>query len=196
MPDGFAVSQTMKDLGFKDGDIITDINGKPLDNMLDASRFMMVRDVHNITTRHQDGQVETIAIPEDIGKTLFKAGELQSFVPMGTSVLDSVIPGSPADKAGLAKGDEIVSVNGKPIQSFADLDRIKKEHPNEQFQVGYLSGGQRKDVAITPDADNHFGVFAKANIAPEHRNYDIGASIASGFGFTYWTLHDYVAQFK
>lgn len=196
MPDGFAVSQTMKDLGFENGDIITNINGKPLTNMLDASRFMMVRDVDNITTKHQDGQVETIAIPENIGKTLFQSGELQPFRPMGTSVLDSVIPNSPAAKAGLKKGDEIVSINGKLVQSFADLDRIKNEHPDEKFQVGYLSNGQRKDAAITPDHDNHFGVFAKANITPEHRDYSFKASISSGFGFTYWTLHDYVAQFK
>ena len=48
-------------------------------------------------------------IPEDIGMTMFKAGELQPFQPVRSTVLDTIIPNLPAQKAGLLKGDRILS---------------------------------------------------------------------------------------
>ncbi|HSN92334.1 MAG TPA: site-2 protease family protein [Anaeromyxobacteraceae bacterium] len=36
----------------------------------------------------------------------------------------TVVPGSPADRAGIRRGDAIVSVNGKPVRTFKDVDAL------------------------------------------------------------------------
>lgn len=196
LPQGFAVTQTMKDLGFQDGDYVEAINGKPLQHMGDVNRHLLVRDVHSITAKHDDGTVETLAIPEGIGSTLFQSGEMQAFIPMPTTILDSVIPNSPASRAGLEKGDKIVSINGEKLKYYSKLNEIKKTHPNEALTIGYVSKGVKKQVKVTPDSDNHIGFYVKGNVVPQHQSFGLGESISHGFSYTYWTLHDYVAQFK
>jgi S1-C subfamily serine protease len=37
------------------------------------------------------------------------------------SQLNSVVPGSPADNAGISRGDVILSVNRKPVQNAAEV---------------------------------------------------------------------------
>src|SRR5699024_9144822 len=54
LPDGLAVSQHMKDLGFQDGDLILKIDGKDLDDQLQASSHVMLRNAKNITTQHKN----------------------------------------------------------------------------------------------------------------------------------------------
>lgn len=196
LPEGFAVSEHMEDLGFENGDVVTAVNGETLENMLDVNRYLMVRDVRSITTEHADGQTEEIAIPEDIGSTLFKAGEMQPFIPMPTRVLDSVLTGSPADKAGLKKGDKIVKVNGEHIDNFVEINTIQKENPGAPLQLVVDSEGGTKELEVSPNEDNKIGVMGKFEFSPQHRTYSFGESIVDGFGFTYWTLHDYVAQFS
>lgn len=196
LPQGFAVSNHMEELGFQNGDYILAVNGKPLKSMWDVNKYLIVRDVSSIKTEHQDGTTETIPIPEDIGSTLFKLGELQPFYPMPTKVVDSILPESPADKAGIKKGDEIVSLNGEPLKNFVELNKYKDAHPGEAITLGILSGNQKNQIRIVPNKDNDIGIFPHSALNPERETFSLGQSIESGFGYTYWTLHDYVAQFK
>jgi regulator of sigma E protease len=58
-----------------------------------------------------------------------------TFLPADPSLstfVAAVVPGSPADKAGLRRGDAIAAINGKPVRSFTrDVNALGRE-----FQVG------------------------------------------------------------
>jgi S1-C subfamily serine protease len=63
----------------------------------------------------------------------------------------SVEPGSPAAAAGLAKGDVLVSLSGKPVTSVADLHRaLSGDAIGIVAEVGILRGGERKKLSIRP----------------------------------------------
>lgn len=196
LPDGFAVSQTMKELGFKDGDVITEINGEPVDNVLDINMYLMVRNVKEITTRHADGQEEQILIHKDLGKALFERGEIPAFVPVSNTVVDSVYADTPAAAAGLKKGDRIVKINGYPVANLATLNAVKDSLSQKEIVLSVLSAGETKDLQLILDDDHKMGVAGTMNVTPHHKDYSLLESIKDGFGFTYWILHDYVAQFK
>lgn len=51
---GFAVTKTMRDFGVQNGDIVTQINGKPLENLLDVNRHIMMRNVSSLTVKRLD----------------------------------------------------------------------------------------------------------------------------------------------
>lgn len=54
-----------------------------------------------------------------------------------------VVPGSPADKAGLKVGDVIVSINGKPVESFHNLrNLIAHVVPGEAASIQVVREGQ------------------------------------------------------
>lgn len=65
---------------------------------------------------------------------------------------DDVSPGSPADKAGIKKGDVIVSVAGETIESQMDLrNSMLKNEPGKTVKVEYLRGGKRNSVDVKLD---------------------------------------------
>jgi S1-C subfamily serine protease len=61
-----------------------------------------------------------------------------------------VVPGSPADKAGIKAGDIIVGIDGKPVKSMDDvLGGVRTHHVGEKVSITYYSGGSKKTVELT-----------------------------------------------
>ena len=56
------------------------------------------------------------------GEPAFRAAD-----PTVSTFVAEVVPGSPADKAGLRRGDAITSVNGKPVRSFRELNQLSAD---------------------------------------------------------------------
>ena len=66
--------------------------------------------------------------------------------------ISEVVPGSGSAKAGVKSGDVIVSLNGKPLSSFAELrSRIATTAPGTKVQLGLVRAGKPLDVEVTLD---------------------------------------------
>jgi serine protease Do len=64
-------------------------------------------------------------------------------------VINVVDPGSPAERAGLKRGDVILSVDGKPIKDADQLVAIVSESEiGKRLQVGYLRDGKRLTAEV------------------------------------------------
>ena len=135
MPNGFEVSQTFKELGFKNGDQVLKLNDEEFENLNDLNRFLFLREVNSLTVKHIDGTTETLSVPENIGMTMFKAGELQPFQPVRSTLLDTIIENFPAQKAGLLKGDRILSINGVETTNWADMSDLVKKNANSEIAI-------------------------------------------------------------
>ena len=48
------------------------------------------------------------------------------------ALIDGVLPGTPADDIGLVKGDRLLSIDGAPIRSDADVQQIASMQPGTQ----------------------------------------------------------------
>lgn len=200
MPDGFAVAEEMKQFGFRDGDNILSVNGKALDYTPHISKHLLLRDVKTVEVIRSNGTSETLAIPDTIGSYIFKTGLIEaSFMPRRTNVIDTVIEGYPAAKAGLMKGDVVLRVNGAEVGFFDEIaTAIKAKGEKEIAEVVYSRNGIRDTIAIQPDEKGKLGInsFKYSNVNPVDRSYTLGSAITKGFSFGYWTLRDYIAQFK
>ena len=62
-------------------------------------------------------------------------------------MIESVAPNSPADKVGLAKGNEIVSINGKQAVCVLDL-QASLIGARDTLKIGVIQSSQRKDVEL------------------------------------------------
>jgi serine protease Do len=61
-----------------------------------------------------------------------------------------VLPGDPAEKAGVKAGDVILKLNGQDIDSASTLlARVASMHPGEKINVGVLRQGRMHDLTIT-----------------------------------------------
>lgn len=196
MPEGFAVDKIMEPYGFRDGDQILSVNGEKLDNALNINRYLLVRDVSNIQVQHADGSQEMLSLPDTIGNHIFKQGVMAPFYPLRKPVADTILPDSPAKKYGLLKGDEILAVNGNTITYFEDIKDYLKA--NTKATLTIKRNNQVQDLNVVPGADGKLQFSSKTffNLSPENREYTLSEAISKGFSYGYWTLHDYVAQFK
>ncbi|MCK8564980.1 serine endoprotease DegQ [Yersinia ruckeri] len=69
--------------------------------------------------------------------------------------VSEVMPKSAAAKAGIKAGDVLVSVDGKPISSFAELRaKIGTTGPGKTIKVGLLREGKPLEVAVTLENSN------------------------------------------
>ncbi len=196
MPQGFAVAEEFKEFGFQDGDRILRVNGEEFENSLDINRHLFMRDVKTIEVLRQNGEIETISIPDEIGSRMFEEGVMQPFVPIQNPVLDSVVADRAAGAAGLRSGDSLISFNDTEIGYWHELAPLTDEARNKEVEVVFKRDNEFKSVKITPDEEGLLGVTSKRDFNIQQREYGITESIKEGFNFGYWILHDYVVQFK
>ena len=198
--DGFAVTRTMRTYGFQNGDIVTAIDGKPLENVLEASKHILLRDPKQLTVQGIDGNTRTLSLPENIGKTLYLRGETAPFSIKTKAIIDTVIAETPAAKAGLQKGDKLVSIGGEPIYYFSDVPPALTMAPEgTPVSVMIERDGVAKELKIVLGEKKKMGISAgqrEGEIQLSHKNYSLGAALSHGTAYGYNVLRDYVSQFK
>lgn len=90
--------------------------------------------------------------------------------------VSEVLANSGSAKAGIKSGDVIVSLNDKPLNSFAELrSRIATTEPGTKVKVGLLRDGKPLDVEVTLDKSTSSSASAEL-ISPALQ----GASLSDG----------------
>lgn len=64
--------------------------------------------------------------------------------------IGQVIPGSPADRAGLRAGDKVLRIDGEPIYGFFDLQQVISTSPGEDLDVVVARGDEEVSIEIRP----------------------------------------------
>lgn len=114
-------------------------------------------------------------------------------------VIDSVLPNSTADLAGLQKGDSVVSIADVVTPSFAEVQNELQKHPCENITICAF----RNDSMICTEAflgdQCKLGVYTRSKydyFPVEHRNYSFLQSIPAGIKYGWDMLVMYVHQFR
>lgn len=90
--------------------------------------------------------------------------------------VSEVLPNSGSAKAGVKSGDVIVSLNDKPLSSFAELrSRIATTEPGATVKLGILRDGKPLDLQVTLDKSTSSSASAEM-IAPALQ----GATLSDG----------------
>ncbi|UVK77382.1 MAG: periplasmic serine endoprotease [Sodalis sp. Fle] len=105
----------------------------------------------------------------DIAKALNIDAQRGAFV-------SEVLPGAAAAKAGIKAGDIIVSVEGKPIQSFAELRvKVGTTTPGNTVKLGLLRNGKLQNISVVLD-DSNYTTTSEEVLIPALQ----GASLSNG----------------
>ncbi len=96
--------------------------------------------------------------------------------------VSSVVPGSPADSAGLKVGDTITSVDGKKVSKGAELVAdIASRKPGSKASLNFLRNGKSQETTVT--IADRAKLFA-ARLGDDQENGDESAPKQSKFGVT------------
>ena len=197
IPLGLEPSALIQDIGFEKGDKIIDVDGKELEYVLDINKMLLLRPIEKIKVEKLDGSISEINIPENIGNEIFQSGQMNSFTPLYSAIVDSVSNESPALIAGIQSGDRIVSINNESIYDWTSFTKWINNNSDDIIDITIERGGSNYNISIDRNDDGTIGVWKK-NTGIETINKKVGFvdSVKQGYNYGYWTLYDYVAQFS
>jgi len=198
---GFSVTKEFEQYGFKNGDKILKVNGEQPFNVLDINKHLFLREISTIEVEHLDGSREIITLPEEIGLNMWSDGVMEPFLPRFEAILDSIIPNYPGSIAGLKSNDKIVSINGNSINYWDEFTSIVQENKERNEMALVVQRNETIDTLhVIPSTDGKLGVFPKNTMSEQvnvnHKDYAFSESIPKGTASAYWTLKDYMSQFK
>ena len=191
---GFTVSESMKKIGFEDGDRILKIDGKDLEDQIQINNILVSRSINVVEVIRSNESREIINIPENIGLEIITAG-VAPFTPNVNSVIDSVLTDSPADFSDIKKGDIINKVNGTKILSFDEFEELKKINSDYVELELIRNGSQFSTVVPFESMDKLIGIIIKPDLKITTKKYGFFESIGEGYDEAYWKLNDYIYQF-
>ncbi|MGQ9919739.1 MAG: RIP metalloprotease RseP [Desulfobacca sp.] len=99
-------------------------------------------------------------------------------IPYFQAEIGGIQPGSPAEAAGLQKGDLVLSINGQQVNRWEDLSRLIRASEDEPLAIRLRRGGQELEVQLQPqtmETTNIFGekVYAKLIGVSAPERYEI-----------------------
>jgi regulator of sigma E protease len=120
---GMKFNTEAKALGFKDGDILIGTD-KGAFKDFSADMYRDLSEAHRVDIV-RGGKQMSLSLPGDLNLLEMLKAEPSFVRPLLPAEIDSVVPGTPAAEVGLEKGDKIVAINGKAIDSYNEFtDRI------------------------------------------------------------------------
>ena len=126
MSQGMKFNQEAKALGFQDGDILIGTEKRTFKNF-SADLYRDISEAHRVDII-RDGKAMSIQLPGDLNLlNMIKAQPsfVQMLIP---NEIDSVIPGSTAEKMGLKKGYRILAIDGNKISCHNELTDQMARH--------------------------------------------------------------------
>jgi regulator of sigma E protease len=75
--------------------------------------------------------------------------------------VDSIVPGTPAAKAGIQLGDTIVALNGAPVAQYYDVVGVLDTLPGKPVTVTVGRAGGRRDVPLVAESATDTGADGK-----------------------------------
>ncbi|MBR5919288.1 MAG: RIP metalloprotease RseP, partial [Prevotella sp.] len=214
---GMKFNQEAKGYGFRDGDILIgsekgDFKDFSADLFRDISEAREVRII-------RDGQPQTINLPGDINLLSMLKSTPNFCRPFIPAEIDTVLPQSPAAKAGIRKGDKLLAINGVAIDSWnefteqtgrladqmiaatTEADSLRLRTATVVFQHSTLNiqhpSSDTATVVLTPELQLGVGMTSLLSYyEPTKVSYGFFESLPAGVKYGWNVLGGYVGDLK
>ncbi len=144
--------------GLKSGDVVLQVDGRPVRNWEDLDRFVAASDGRSLQiTARRGGSEQTATLTPRRSVTrdpIFKeAREVWDIGagPQLTPQIGAVIPDSPAARAAIEPGDAVLAVAGEPVFTPEDLMQAIQKRPGQTFDLTVERGGRRETLSVTAE---------------------------------------------
>jgi regulator of sigma E protease len=156
-PAGSAAAQA----GLRGGDVVTAVDGRAIGSWQEL-RWRLIQSQgaeHVVLAVTRDG---TTASPVErtlpigaVGSADWEQNPLSTLglkQDLGAPLVDQVLPGKPAERAGLRAGDRIVAIDGALVRSPSDVSQLTNARPGEPLAFRYRRGETTMEAVLTPEA--------------------------------------------
>ncbi|MGF1669962.1 MAG: RIP metalloprotease RseP [Balneolaceae bacterium] len=168
------------EMGFQTGDQLIGINGRKVDyfDRIMSMSAITERDVRFMVNRN--GSIVELNAPADFLDRVGRDGFVNIIHAM-PGLIGQVQPNSPAEKAGLQKGDRVLSVNDEPVDYWLQLvEKIQSSEGELVFEI--QRNGQILSETIQPEPESKTIGIQLANPAEYFESVSITHNLISGVG--------------
>lgn len=194
---GLSFGEVGKSAGFQDGDKIVSVDGKFQKNFGRMAMDILFSDEVKVD---RNGEIITLNLTdEQIGEIISKEGK--NFInPMGLNkAIDSIIPNSVAEKAGLKVGDSLLTINNKSVVSFENLPEVLEQHKNDSIIVTLSRNNAVETLKLKVPESGKLGFIRSPTLSSEFRvvqKMGIGEAIPAAIKESWDLLVYNVKSFK
>ena len=210
---GMKFNSEAKALGFQDGDMLVGTDKRTFDKF-DIDVYRAMADADRIDVR-RDGKIVGIDMQQHLNLLEMLKTQPAFARPFIPAEIDSVVPGTPAAKAGMQKGDKIMAINGNEIDSWNSFDyemsrlsdvMTAAENEADSMRTRTVTVAYSKknssevdtvDMILTPDL--RLGVNRTSLLTyykETHRTYSFMESLPAGVKYGWNTLRGYVGDMR
>ncbi|MBP9186073.1 MAG: RIP metalloprotease RseP [Bacteroidia bacterium] len=155
---GVVASELAQESGFRNGDKLKSVNGKEIKYFENAlSSDELLADV-TIYTVERNGVDTQITLSKDFTRKFTSSKKAEFLSPRFTYSIEETVSGYPAEKAGLQKGDVLLSVDSSSVVFFDELQLALKNQSGKQAQLRILRGLDTLQMPIEITSDGKIGI--------------------------------------
>jgi len=193
----------MLELGFKDGDKVVALDGKPVENYYDVIPTLILS---STATIERNGQQQTLTMPRNlIGKLVEKKRRDVPLIGIRYPMMIGADTGVSA-RYGWKRFDKVIAINGKPTAFFTDAVAVMEQHKNKQVNFTLLRNADTLQSTVQLDSTGYVAdlrIIGKPESLEEAGvvdyeviKYGFFAAIPAGIRMAGDKLSWYIDQFK
>jgi len=146
--------------GFEELDLLAKIDGNPVRTWGEARLALIGHaaahetveiEVETVAGRHEVRRLDLSGVSkDDLDRDILGRLDLTPYRPP-SAVIQEVVHGTPAERAGLQDGDRVLAIDGIKVTGWAGLMKVTAARPGKALTMLVERRGQNLEVAITPE---------------------------------------------
>ena len=195
LPHGVVCSDFAKQQGFQNGDRIISVGGEKIERFLDINKNMILRDEAFVVVVERDRGFVDVPIGDNFVKYWKNSGKSLLFEARTVVEVGSVKKNSFAEKAGLMKGDVLVSVNGVKTEFFDQFGHELSKNKGGFVSLGVVRDGSLKFFESEVSSEGMIGFALVDNLKHTTNEFGFFSSFVAGYNLSMRVLGEYIGEF-
>ena len=193
--DGVVCSDFAKEIGFQNGDKIITIDKEEIGRFSDINENMILRDESFIVVVERGGDIVDVSIGNNFIKHWKNSGKKRLFSPAVIVKIADFTKNSNSEKAGLLKGDILLSVGDVDVKYFNELRTELQNHKSKTVEVGVLRDQTKLVFPVEVSAEGMIGFANSSSLDLSVERFSLISSFPAGYNLAMNKLGGYISQF-
>jgi regulator of sigma E protease len=201
LKNGVVCSDFAKEIGFEDGDKLISIDGEKVDVFYDIIgestksiylEMMIYNDDVYIVVVDRGGRKEDVFIGANFIKHWKNSGRKPLFSPAIIVKIADFTKNSSSEKAGLLKGDILLSVNGAETKYFDELRAELQNHKSKTVEIAVLRNDTKLVFPVEVSAEGMIGFANSSGLEASIDSFGLASSFPAGYKLAMKELGGYI----